>query len=96
MRDAASCRGPDEKKWIGFSSLKGQGVFPCVLSRRCATCLSVLVLVESQGVGAVLVVIDAVLSLLAELEELADGPLHHHLLAAARADTGDITLCVHY
>lgn len=55
-----------------------------------------LVLVESQGVGAVLVVVDAVLALLAELEELAEGALHHHLLAAARADTGDVALCVYH
>jgi len=56
----------------------------------------VLVLVEGQGIGAVLVMIDAVLALLAKLEELAEGPLHHHLLAAARADAGDVTLCIYY
>lgn len=60
------------------------------------SCLSVLVLVEGHRVGAVLVVIDAVLPLLANFEELADGALHHHVLAVARADTSDVTLCVHY
>lgn len=59
------------------------------------SCLSVLVLVEGHRVGAVLVVIDAVLSLLANFEELADGALHHHVLAVARADASDVTLCVH-
>lgn len=60
-----------------------------------ATYLSVLVLVEGQGVGAVLIMIDTVLSLLTQLEELADGSLHHHLLAP-RANAGDVTLCVYY
>lgn len=62
----------------------------------CATCLSVLVLVEGQGIGAVLVMIDTILALLAKLEVLADGTLHHHLFAAACADTGDVTLCIYY
>lgn len=61
-----------------------------------ATCLSVLVLVEGHGIGAVLVMIDAVFPLLAKLEELAECPLHHHVLAVARADTGDVTLCIYY
>lgn len=58
-----------------------------------ATCLSVLVLVEGHSVGTVLVMIDAVFSLLAKLEVLAECPLHHDLLAAC-ADTGDVTLCI--
>lgn len=58
--------------------------------------LSVLVLVEGQGVGAVLVMIDTVFALLAKLEVLAQASLHHNLLAAARTDTGDVTLCVYY
>ena len=61
-----------------------------------ATCLSVLVLVEGQGIGAVLVMIDAELALLAKLEVLTEGPLHHHVFAAARADTCDVTLCIYY
>lgn len=60
-----------------------------------AACLSVLVLVESQGVGAVLVVVDAVLALLAQLEVVVEGALHHHFLGAARADAGDVTLCIY-
>lgn len=59
------------------------------------TCLSVLVLVEGQEIGAELVMVDAVLALLTELEILAEGPLHHHLLAAACADPGDVALCIH-
>lgn len=55
-----------------------------------------LVLVEGQGVGAVLVMIDAVLPLLTQLEELADGSLHHHILAAPGADPGDVALGVHH
>lgn len=63
---------------------------------RCsATCLSVLVLVEGHSIGTVLIMIDAVFSLLAKLEVLAECPLHHHLLAS-RADTGDVTLCIYY
>lgn len=65
-------------------------------TRLPVSCLSVLVLVEGHRVGAVLVVIDAVLPLLAKFEELADGAFHHHVLAVARADTSDVTLCVHY
>lgn len=61
-----------------------------------ATCLSVLVLVEGHCIGAVLVVIDAVFPLLSKLEVLAQCRLHHHVLAAACADTGNVTLCIHY
>lgn len=53
-----------------------------------------LVLVEGQGVGAVLVMIDAVLALLPKLEVLVEGPLHYHLFACA--DASDVTLCVYY
>jgi len=55
----------------------------------------VLVLVEGQSIRAVLVMIDAVLALLTKLEVLAEGPLHHHLLAAC-ADTGDVPLCIYH
>lgn len=55
-----------------------------------------LVLVEGHGVGAELVVVDAVLPLLAQLEVLDERPLHHHVFAAPRADPRDVTLCVHY
>lgn len=55
-----------------------------------------LVLVEGQGVGAVLVMIDAVLALLPKLEVLVEGPLHYHLFTAACADASDVTLCVYY
>lgn len=57
--------------------------------------LSVLVLVERQHVGAVLVVVDAVFPLLAEFEVLAESSLHHHVLTA-RADSSDVPLCVHH
>lgn len=59
------------------------------------TCLSVLVLVEGHGIGAVLVMIDTVFPLLAELEVLAECSLHHHVLAAC-VDTGDVTLRIYY
>lgn len=62
----------------------------------CATRLSVLVLVEGHGIGAVLVMIDTILALLAELEVLAEGALHHHVFAAACADTGDVPLRIYY
>lgn len=68
---------------------------PKTTSHR-ATCLSVLVLVEGHGIGAVLVMIDAVFPLLAELEVLVECSLHHHVLAAACVDTGDVTLCIYY
>lgn len=61
-----------------------------------APCLSVLMLVESHSVGTVLVMIDTVLPLLAKPKVLAECPLHHHVLAVACADTGDVTLCIHY
>lgn len=61
-----------------------------------ATCLSVLVLVEGHSVRGVLVVIDTVFPLLAKFEVLAECPLHHHVLAVACADTGDVTLCIYY
>lgn len=54
-----------------------------------------LVLVEGHGVRAVLVMIDAVFPLLAKFEVLADRPLHHHVLAVARADARDVTLCIY-
>lgn len=53
-----------------------------------------LVLVEGQGIGAVLVMIDAIFALLAQLEVLTESPLHHDLLAS-RADTGYVPLCIH-
>lgn len=55
-----------------------------------------LVLVEGQGIGAVLVIIDTILSLLAKLEVLTEGTLHYHVFAVACADTGDVTLCIYY
>lgn len=61
-----------------------------------AACLSVLVLVEGQEIGAVLVMIDTILALLAKLEVLAEGALHHHLFTTACAETGDVTLCIDY
>lgn len=61
-----------------------------------ATCLSVLVLVEGQKIGAELVKVHTILALLTEFEVLAEGPLHHHLFAAACAYTGDVTLSVYY
>lgn len=63
---------------------------------HCATCLPVLVLVEGHSIGAVLVMIDTVFPLLAKFEVLAECPLHHHVLAVSCADTGDVTLCIHY
>lgn len=64
--------------------------------RSGASCLSVLVLVQGQGIGAVLVMIDTVLALLPELKVLVEGALHHHLFAAACADTSDVTLCIYH
>lgn len=54
-----------------------------------------LVFVEGHGIRGVLVNVDAVFPLLAKFEVLADCPLHHHVLAVASADTGDVALCVH-
>lgn len=51
-----------------------------------------LVLVEGYGICGVLVNVDTVLPLLAKFEVLADCPLHHHIFAVARANTGDVTL----
>ena len=59
------------------------------------SCLPVLVLVQSQRVGAVLVVVDPVLPLLAQLEEVPKGALHH-VLGAARADPRHVSLRVHH
>lgn len=56
--------------------------------------LSVLVLVEGQSIGAVLVVIHAVLALLTQLEVLGQAALHHHIFA--HADAGDVPLSIHY
>lgn len=50
-------------------------------------------LVEGQGISTVLVMVDTVLALLAQFEVLA-GTLHHHIFAAARAETGDVTLSI--
>lgn len=54
-----------------------------------------LVFVKGHGVGAVLVVVDAIFPFLAELEELAERPLHHDVFAATCADAGDVTLCIY-
>lgn len=61
-----------------------------------ATCLSVLVLVECQKIGAELVIVDTILALLTKFEVLAEGSLHHHLFAAACAYPGDVALCIYY
>lgn len=61
-----------------------------------ATYLSVLVFVEGHSVGSVLINVDTVFPLLAKFEVLADTPLHHHILAATCADTGDVTLRINY
>lgn len=53
-----------------------------------------LVFVESHGICGVLVNVDAVLPLLAKFEVLADCPLHHHILAVSRANTGNVTLSI--
>lgn len=55
-----------------------------------------LVFVEGHGVCGVLVNVDAVLPLLAKSEVLADCPLHHHILAVARANAGDVPLSINY
>lgn len=53
-------------------------------------------LVEGHSIRGVLVMIDAVFALLAKFEVLAECPLHHHILAVACADTGNVTLCIYY
>lgn len=53
-----------------------------------------LVFVEGHSIGTVLVMIDAVFSLLAEFEVLAESPLDH--LFAPCGHTGDVTVCIYY
>lgn len=51
--------------------------------------LSVLVLVERQSVGAILVLVGAVLAFLTQAEV---GTLQKHVFGAARVETGDVCL----
>lgn len=54
--------------------------------------LAVLVLVESQSIGAILVLVDTILAFLTQAEIGARGPLHDRVFGVAHAETGHFCL----